>query len=76
MAYSLLHEYVAINVEALQGEETSIIEMHTILHTVNTLNVDTLACKFVRLKTKNLVTQMLGDDSEEDCKTFYQQVGV
>jgi hypothetical protein len=72
MAYSLLHEYVAINVEALQGEET-ITEMHTILHTVNTSIADTLVSKFVTLKTKNLVTQMLGDGSE-DCKRFYQQV--
>jgi hypothetical protein len=70
MAYSLLHEYVAINVEALQGEETSTIEMQTILRNVNTSTADTLASKFVTLKTKNLVTLKLEDDSEEDCKRF------
>jgi hypothetical protein len=48
--------------------------MQPILHTVNTSTADTLASKFVTLKTKNLVTQMLEDDSEEDCKRFYQQV--
>jgi len=57
-------------VEALHGEETSIIEMQTILHTVNTLTADMLASKFVTLKTKNLVTLKLEDDSEEDCKRF------
>jgi len=70
MAYSLLHEYVAINLEALQGEETSITEMQTILHTLNTSTADTLTSKFVTLKTKNLVTLKLEDDSEEDCKRF------
>jgi len=57
-------------VEALQGEETSIIEMQTILHTVNTSTADTLGSKFVTLKTKNLVTLKLEDNSEEDCKRF------
>jgi hypothetical protein len=76
MAYSLLHEYVAINVEALQGEETSINEMQTILHTVNTSTADTLASKFVTLKIKNLVPLKMENDSEEDCKRFYQHVGA
>jgi len=70
MAYSFLLEYVTINVEALQGEETSIIQMQAILHTVNTSTADTLASKFVTLKTKNLVTLKLEGDNEEDCKRF------
>jgi hypothetical protein len=35
MAYSLLHEYVPRNAEALLGAGTSITEMQTILHTVH-----------------------------------------
>jgi hypothetical protein len=48
-------------VEAPQREGSSIIEMPTILHTVHTSNADRLASKFVTLKTKHLVTQMLED---------------
>ena len=47
MEYSLLHKYVSTNVEALQGEETSIFEMPTILKTVKTLIAYTLASKVV-----------------------------
>jgi len=62
------------NVEAPQMEGTSIIEMLTILHTVHTLNTERLAYKFVALKTIHLVTQMLEDDREEECKEFLQHV--
>jgi hypothetical protein len=58
------------NVEAPRREGTSIIEMLTILHTVHTSNTETLASKFVTLKTKYFVTQMLENGPEEECKEF------
>jgi len=63
------------NVEAPQREGTSIIEMPTILHIVHTSNAKRLASKFVTLKTKHLVTHMLEDGPEEECKEFLQHIG-
>jgi hypothetical protein len=60
------------NVEAMQREITSIIKMQTILHTVHT--ADRLTSKFVTLKTKHLVTQMLEYSSEKDHKEFHQHL--
>ena len=45
--------------------------MLTILHTVHMLNGERLASKFVILKTKSLVTCMLEDGYEEECKQFF-----
>jgi hypothetical protein len=50
---------------------TSIIEMLTILYTVPVSIGERLASKFVILKTKNLVTHMLEDGYEEECKQFF-----
>jgi hypothetical protein len=61
------------DVEALQREGPSIIEMPTILHTVHII-AERLASKFVTLKTKHLVSQILEDGYEEECKEFYQPV--
>lgn len=61
-------------VEAPPREGISIIEMPTILHTVHTSNAERLASKFVTLKTKHLVTQMLEYGPEEQCKEFLQHV--
>jgi hypothetical protein len=55
MEYSLFYEYVS-NVDALQSERTSVIEMQTIFHTVHTSVAERSASKFVTLKTKHLVT--------------------
>jgi hypothetical protein len=63
------------NVVALQREGTSIIEMQTVLHTVNTSVADRLASKFVTQRTKHLVTQMLEGDYEEESKEFFHHVG-
>jgi len=49
----------------------SIIEMLTVLHTVHVSFGERLASKFVTLKTKNLVTRMLEDGYEEECKQFF-----
>jgi len=57
------------NVEAPQREGTLIIEM---LPTVHTSNTERLASKFVTLKTKHLMTQMLEDGPKEECKEFLQ----
>jgi hypothetical protein len=62
------------NVEAPQREGTSVIEMLTVLHSVHTLNAEKLASKCVTLKTKHLVTQILEDGLEEECKEFLQHV--
>jgi len=50
---------------------TSIIEMLTVLRTVHLPFGERLASKFVILKTKNLVTRMLEDGYEEECKQFF-----
>jgi hypothetical protein len=50
---------------------TSIIEMLTVFHTVHMSIGERLASKFVILKTKNLVTCMLEDGYEEECKQFF-----
>jgi 3-phosphoglycerate kinase len=50
---------------------TSIIEMLTVLDTVHVLIGERLASTFVILKTKNLVTRMLEDGYEEECKQFF-----
>jgi hypothetical protein len=50
---------------------TSIIKMLTVLHTVHMPIGERLASKFVILKTKNLVTRMLEDGYEEECKQFF-----
>jgi hypothetical protein len=62
------------NVEAPQREGTSVIEMLTVLHSVHTLNTERLAFKCVTLKTKHLVTQILEDGPEEECREFLQHV--
>jgi hypothetical protein len=56
------------NVEALQREGISTTEMQTILPTVHKSITETLAPKFMTLKPKNLVTQMMEDGYEQECK--------
>lgn len=58
------------SMEAAQREGTSIIEMPTILHIVHTSKAERLASKFVILKTKYLVKQILEDGPEEEYKEF------
>jgi hypothetical protein len=48
--------------------------MLTVLHSVHTLNAERLASKSVTLKPKHLVTQILEDGPEEECKEFLQHV--
>jgi hypothetical protein len=55
-----------INVEAVQRAGTSVIEMPAIIHTVHRVVAEWLASKFVTLRTKNLVTQILEDGCEEE----------
>jgi hypothetical protein len=70
MAYSLLHDYVQNKHQGTRKEGTSINEMQTILHTVHTSTAEKLPSKSVTPKTKHLVTQMLEDGYEEECKEF------
>jgi len=55
-----------MNVEAVQRAGTSVTEMPAIIHTVHRVVAGWLASKFVTLRTKNLVTQILEDGYEEE----------
>jgi hypothetical protein len=50
--------------EAVQTNGTSLTEMQTKLHTVCILSTESLASKFVTIKTKNLVTHMMESSYE------------
>jgi hypothetical protein len=54
------------NVEAVLRAGTSVIEMPATIHAVHRVVAEWLASKFVTLRTKNLVTQILEDDYEEE----------
>jgi hypothetical protein len=45
--------------------------MLTVFHTVHVPIGEMLASKFVILKTKNLMTRMLEDGYEKECKQFF-----
>jgi len=53
------------NVEAVQRVGASVIEMPVIIHAVHRAVAEWLASKFVTLRTKYLVTQILEDGYEE-----------
>jgi hypothetical protein len=57
-------------VEVLQREAKAIIKMQRILHTLHMSVAERLASKFMTLKTKHLVTQMLEDGYEEEHRQF------
>jgi hypothetical protein len=60
------------DVEALQREGTSIIEMQVILDTLHISNAERLASNFVTLKAKCLLTQVLEGIYEKECTRFCQ----
>jgi hypothetical protein len=48
--------------------------MPVILHNVRIFNAETLASKFVTLRAKNLLTQMLVSGFEKECTRFCQHI--
>lgn len=62
-----------INVDALQREGTSVIEMQSILQNVKTSLEDRLASKFIPLKLKMMMSQTKEEGYEGECEKFSKQ---
>jgi len=72
-AYSFIMVYHRANLKATRVKKWNNWNA-VILHTVHILNAERLTSKFVTLRAKNLLTQMLESVYEKDCTNFSQPI--
>lgn len=71
--HSFMHMF-QINVDALQREGTSVVEMLSILLNVKTSIEDRLTSKFIPLKVKTMLSQLEESGYVDECVKFNQQI--